>query len=409
MSDQLDDWYAEAQDAFEDGDEAECERLVAAMIEANPDDPRTLEARGDFARLHENFQQAEDLYRRIGRDATDPEANGTAMFSLASLRVEQKEFQDARSFFASAVNLFAEADSCERTIDALVNLARTHEYLGELEQCAASLHRALRVIDADVDPERFDLETAHILLELGGCYRLLGELDAADETLSDALERFRKLEDAGECAACLDALGVVQQIRGNYDGAEELHEQAVVINEAIDSMDGLSVNFGNLTMLSIHRRDLDAAAEYAQRAHEIDAELGNENGIAHFHLLMGDIECQRGNLVSAEESLLKARDLYEVHGDVEDSMSVLSQLGVVYRHSGRLDESEKMCETALSLAEESGHADGIACVLDEFAEVRKLQGRTDEARELWTRSLKLFEELESSRMIREVNDNLRKL
>ena len=118
-------------------------------------------------------------------------------------------------------------------------------------------------------------------------YRLVGKLDRAKVVLGEALQRFDDLGDQVECANTLDALGVIEQIQGQYDQAEQLHLKALGISQAIEYEEGMSINFGNLTMLNINRRQFDDAADWAQRSYEIDAAQGNDNGVAHFHLMMG--------------------------------------------------------------------------------------------------------------------------
>ena len=82
--------------------------------------------------------------------------------------------------------------------------------LGEVQASIASLKKSVAVNPAN--PQAY--------ANLGIAYRMAGKLELSKQALKEALSRFEDLNDLGECADTLDALGVVEQIQGH---AGKLH------------------------------------------------------------------------------------------------------------------------------------------------------------------------------------------
>lgn len=406
MNDDIETLYDDAMFALGDGDVEDALEALNQMLEIAPDAPHTVEVQGDVARWSDQPQEAEQHYHRLLNEAPDDYWKGVAYTSLGALWGSEGQMDSVRDYFVSAVDAFRACGADDRALAAFAAIASFDVEQGDFEAAAEALRAAITLFEEGDDTEEMESEVGTIQLMLGTCYRQQGKLNLARQTLNQALRMFQKLEEPDECANALDALGVIEQIQGKYAAAEELHLKAVTINETINCEEGLSTNYGNLTILNIHKSEWDKAAEWAGKAYLIDKEHEDENGVAHYHLLMGEIEAERGNLAKAEDHLQQAGELYEDCGDAEDMISVQGKTAVLYRRQGKLGEASEINERILVDAERMGHGDGIAAILEDLAQVRKVQGRTDEARDLWQRSLAIYEEMGAEKMTAEIRQEL---
>ncbi|MFO0960194.1 MAG: tetratricopeptide repeat protein [Isosphaeraceae bacterium] len=400
--------YEAAQEALDDDDLDTVRACLKRMLRRAPDDVRSIEISGDLARTRGEYARAEKLYRKMTDVSDDTAVRGLSCLSIGLVLRDQDDKERARPMLRQAADIFRQVGDTDRLLLALSMLGDVCRDLGALRDGAAAYHEGLNAIAANEDDPESDWP-GRFALDLGYVYRLLGELDRGLIYLDQARHRFRSLGRDAELADVLDAMGCIKQVQGAYDEAEALHAESVAINEGIENPEGLSTNYGNLSLLCQNREQWDEAEEYLNLAYEIDKVMDRKDGIADYHMQLGTIRRERGEYESAESSLLKGLKLQKKQGTAEGVAVSYSQLGVLYRLQERFEEAEAMTRKGLEMAEEMGHGDALASLLDELAQLRKDQGRPDEARDLWTRSLALFESLRSARMIGEVRGRLASL
>lgn len=420
--DQMQADYEAAMEALSDDDTDAARDCLRRMMKCNPDDHRTVELSGDFARLRGDYDKADAFYMRLPSLSDDKAVLAVSLVSRGILYAEQDMRDEACDLFRQAIELYRGMGDTQRTIAATGNLADTLVEAGRLAEAADAFQSALELAqeDARLHPDT-DAETdngqlggkaftvASLERELGEVCRMLGELDRAAACFQKAIVTFEEADDELELAETLDCLSVVRQIQGDYDEAESLLRRAIDINEKHDFEDGLSVNYGNMAFLHKHRKNFDEAAIYLDKAHKIDNASGREDAIADYHIQKGEILYERCKYDEAESNLLKALKMHKQLDNITGIGAAYSHLGVLYRYRKDFAQSEKMTLKALKISEEIQNLDFIAGVVDELGMLRKMQGRTDEARELWSRALGHFQQLRSARMTEEVRKQIEEL
>ena len=406
--------YDEAMQALADEEMDAARACLRRMLKSHPDDHRTLELSGDFARLRGEFDKADKLYQRMTTASDSKEVLALSLISRGILCAEQDRRDDACDLFRKAIPIYRELGETSRLINACGSLGDTLLEAGHLKESADAYREGLTVAKAEFssDPEEEEQNqflTAILERDLGQVCRMLGELDLAVEHFHQAMAHFERLEDEVQFAQTLDCLSVVRQIQGQYDEAEALLLKAIAINEEHGEEEGLSVNFGNMAFLKKHLKAYDEAEEYLKKAYAIDKESGRADAIADYHTQLGSVLYERGQFADAETNLLKSMKLHKEIDNLVGIAAAHSHLGVLYRLKKDYSQSEKMTLKALEIAESIEHLDFIAGVLDELAMLRKMQDRPEEAREIWNRSLTVFERLRSERMIAEVRQQLAEL
>ncbi len=415
--------YESALAFLMDGDIDSARPCLRRMMKKAPDDLRTLELSGDFARFRGEYDKADGLYRQLVTISDDLDVLAISLMNRGTNYEMQGKRAEAADMYNQAIEAYKQMDDSEGLVSVYSQLGILQMESGQLKSAAATFADALQVIEdrsaivstldvivsveeedgrEEVDESVFNEFTrANLERELGQVHRMLGDLDLSVDFLISAIDRYRGLDDEVEVAHTLDCLGVVRQIQGDYEEAESLHQQAIAVNEEYENEAGLSVNFGNLAILHRHRKDYDKVEHYIDKAYQIDKSQGRADAVADYHIKLGEVKYERGDFMAAESNLLKALQLHKKLNDIAGIAVAQSHLGVLYRLKGDFERSETMTLKALEICESMEHLDFVASVTDELGMLRKMQGRLDEARELWARSLAMFEKLQSVKMIEE--------
>jgi tetratricopeptide (TPR) repeat protein len=415
--------YESALTFLMEGDIDSARPCLRRMMKKAPDDLRTIELSGDFARFRGDHDKADQLYRQLVTISDQLDVLAISLMNRGTNYEMQGKRAEAADMYTQAIDAYQEMGDSEGLVSAYSQLGILQMESAQLKSAAATFAEALKVIEtraasvssldiitsvdeddeSDLDGESVfnEFTRANLERELGQVHRMLGDLNLSVDFLNSAIDRYRGLGDDVEVAHTLDCLGVVRQIQGDFEEAESLHQQAIAVNEEFKNEAGLSVNFGNLAILHRHRKDFDKVEYYINRAYEIDKEQGRVDAVADYHIKLGEVKYERGDYMAAESNLLKALQLHKKLDDIAGIAVSQSHLGVLYRLKGDFDRSETMTLKALEICESMEHLDFIASVTDELGMLRKMQGRPEEARELWTRSLAMFEKLQSAKMIQE--------
>ncbi len=94
-------------------------------------------------------------------------------------------------------------------------------------------------------------------------------------------------------------LGMLAQLRGDYDAAEPLYRRALEINERIGDQAGMSKSYHHLGILAQLRGDYDAAERSYRRSLEIKERIGDQAGIALSYAALAALSETAGRLDQA--------------------------------------------------------------------------------------------------------------
>jgi tetratricopeptide (TPR) repeat protein len=105
-----------------------------------------------------------------------------------------------------------------------------------------------------------------------------------------------------EAAATEFTLGILAQLRGDYDTAERSHRQVLEIFERIGHQAGIAATYHQLGRLAQQRGDYDTAEPLYRRSLDIDQRLGNQAGIAASYHQLGMLAQDRGTTTMPSRS-----------------------------------------------------------------------------------------------------------
>jgi class 3 adenylate cyclase/tetratricopeptide (TPR) repeat protein len=292
---------------------------------------------------------------------------------------------------------------------------------GDLARWRMEARAAIDLYERALALARDDLEEAWPLAGIGEARYWLGEYDAAERSLSRALEKGGEEPDVQALAARF--LGdIALNIRGQPERAERLFDEAEAAARKVDNAWALSRTLLMGGWVPYWRGDFDAARERFEQAREIAAanpetDLWGEAraliSLAGIDAALGDL---RGTLAHAEEALAIGRELsdpftvataqerrsnaframwrldealdcsdeavtvYRDLGARWELASALGDRGTLLRFLGRLEDAERDVREAFDLCRQLGDRVLVVWTASELAILLTLQGRIDEAR-----------------------------
>ncbi|MEY2453591.1 MAG: hypothetical protein QOD92_3165 [Acidimicrobiaceae bacterium] len=228
--------------------------------------------------------------------------------------------------------------------DAAWQVARLLTDAGHLD-AGIRLHRFL-VDNAD------DRTRTSALVNLGSAQWLHGDLDGADSTLTEAVEREREqgANDTTVRRAALGNLAMARRDRGDFDGALLLFTEEEQLCREADDTHGLQASLGNQAQLARQRGDTARALACTEEQEAICRGTGDRIGVAR-------AQAARATVLSDLGQLEQALPLYRAHadvcrdvGDVRGLTESLLNQAVDLQRLGLADEG------AAAAVEAEGHA-----------------------------------------------------
>ncbi len=293
------------------------------------------------------------LARTLGDTAFTDAAYRQALFDLRRLWTRTEA--SGRSMVDGYAPVINEPSSAP---GAAWQVARLLTDAGHLEP-GVRLHRFL--VDTADDRTR-----SSALVNLGSAQWLHGDLDGADATLSEAVERERAKHDQSDTTvrrAALGNLAMVRRDRGDFDGALPLFAEEEQLCRDANDAHGLQASLGNQAQLARQRGDTARALACTEEHEAICRSTGDRIGVAR-------AQAARATVLSDLGQLEQALPLYRAHADVCRDVgdarglteSLLNQ-AVDLQRLGRAEEGDAAGREAEAHARSAGDLTLLARVL----------------------------------------------
>lgn len=201
-------------------------------------------------------------------------------------------------------------------------------YLTGVRSCEAA-ERAMRLYESVGD----EPGAARAKRALGFAYYMLGRLDEASVTMTQALAALRASEDEHEVAGTLSILAGIEADRGDPRLGRELHAQALAAFRALGDQFGEAIpliNLGELEYTDGHPdqalRCVNDALEILSRGKNADLLACAQGNRAAYCIALGELTEARESAREALRFALQAQNERLVTGAVE-SFALLAALG----------------------------------------------------------------------------------
>ena len=195
---------------------------------------------------------------------------------------------------------------------------------------------------------------AEALTQLGAAEIAVGAYDAADETLGQALERWREVGDDAGGADVLRELGVSHLFRGDLVQAERFVSEALASYRSSGRERGGAWALQNLAWISFTGGDIKAAEERLQQSASAFAELGDWGGLSWAYGLLAFVRYNQGR----NEEAAQLAEHIAVDGRETGNRWAVGMMNVLLANvrlwSGRMNESVARGGEAIALFQEIG-------------------------------------------------------
>jgi LuxR family maltose regulon positive regulatory protein len=216
--------------------------------------------------------------------------------------------------------------------------------LGQLNEAIKWLQQSLAAYESLDDEQR----VAMLRMELGMAYMSAGHYDQALAHNNQALDYWRKAENVAQQANLLNNLGVLHHLRGDYEHADSLLEEAL---ECAKQSGYSRIEVAALASIGDLYADLDAidaALTAYHQAYETARRIDDRFLLLHVGLAEAGLARSRGDLPQARELLESAAQ------QTRQSNSDFEQ-GLYHLEAGQLALAEKDMTEAIAHLEAAAH------------------------------------------------------
>jgi len=231
-------------------------------------------------------------------------------------------------------------------------------------------------------------------------YRIAYELQFSDPEQSsiytkEAFDLAEKINYKKGVGNSLIQMGNIEQIKGNFSGAEEYNLKALDILEKIDDKTGIAICLNNLGILAHNSNDYSKAIEYYTRSLQINRKIGRRSGEATSLFCIGTVYENKAEYDSALKFYFKAESISETIGDSRLMAYGKTSLANVYFITGDYAKSLKYNEDAILLYDKAGNDFGLLKVYTSLGLTAERLDTTELAFWCYRNALKISQRLGS--------------
>jgi tetratricopeptide (TPR) repeat protein len=325
------------------------------------------------------------LLQQPAGEAIATQPSTTTLFEKARLEYSNGRFARSEELYLSGLSTLTSGDESERA-QMLTELGDVYVNTDELAKAERAYGEALTIYQKLSNKRR----SALLLRNLGAVYSLERRSDEALSFLERALKEASRVPqpDPTLTGEILNSLGVEYFRRGNLQKAEQFLTQAVNTLPDVDGVYETAATLNNLSAIYHARRQYSKAEEYLSRAFKItEQQIGPAHPDMTFMLAsMAILYSDTRQYDKAEQYYLRALKIVEGNPVFETRTARLLQgLSRNYSAAGRTSESEAALLKAAAIARRhlSQHSD-MADILNAYASTLTKGGRKQEAEELRT-------------------------
>ena len=253
-------------------------------------------------------------------------------------------------------------------------------------QIADSLTRLLR--SAPVDTHRVVLLN-DLAWEINESHT-----EEAEARLREAIQLAQKLKYLRGEAASWNGLGVVEEIRGNFDRAQQHYQKALDLRRKLGDRQEIGASLNNLGVLFEMIGRFDRALAFHRENLDIQILLADTVRIARAQFNIAGAYQEMGLYNEAQEFLYDARAILEARKDLDGMAKVYAQLGHIRFELDRYDEALKFYAQELTLREKLDDPGRLAEALTDYANALDELDSSQVAVRYYLQALELWEKLD---------------
>ena len=239
-------------------------------------------------------------------------------------------------------NLSQASEVMENLVESLIcqgdrkNASAVKRNLAMVQITIGNLDRAMQLIESVRFDCRTDFDVAYLSQFRGIVRAFYLDYDNASFQLSEAYEYFKKSGLTRESSVCLEYLGLVSTLTGNYSKAREYYQQVLDMPEPTAS--AVAQTLRMLTDVYVAEGDFKLAKKTAEEAEAAIGKVNERRELAALYRAYGQIHDHEGAVSESKEYFTRSIDILSEIG-------AKYELALSYMASGRcasFTEEERM-------------------------------------------------------------------
>lgn len=191
-----------------------------------------------------------------------PATRAKAQTMLATVSLVDGDRETARRLLEESLPVHRREGDGGLVAHALGLLGHSALYAGETDVALELTLEAHAVAGGGVSPY---MESAS-LWQVGVILAVRGELEDAERTIEDSVERARKLGNARSVGGSMKALAGIALLRGDLARATRLFEESLAIHRSLDDAYGVSHSLVHLALLALEAGDRERSHDLVSEA-----------------------------------------------------------------------------------------------------------------------------------------------
>jgi class 3 adenylate cyclase/tetratricopeptide (TPR) repeat protein len=228
--------------------------------------------------------------------------------------------------------------------DAGGEIERAIRYRSEAARAAMSVHgfaRAAEHLERAIVLVRVEgPELADLHIRLAEAAYLMNDLARGERAASEARRIFGALDDV-RAADALYRLGIITQMRGDFERARAQTREAIALLEPHGASSALALAYARLGRLDMVEGRPETAIEWSERAREMAERVGDRHALVYALTSIGSSRTQLGDAGGVAVMRESTRIAMEA-GFVEQAMTGLNNLIFTLYRTGQYDEARGM-------------------------------------------------------------------
>lgn len=364
---------------------------MGVVLENATEYDRALEKYMDAARLSQSFNQDEWLaqqYINLGR--------------IYDLRLSQ--YARAKLFYEKALDVYKNSGNQAGAAGAHLDIGRCYRLLGNFHDAESHYDLALQKAKNDTSEAGRRMHTKIIIEQANNAWfqaRYQDAMNLQTASYKDAKQNNWHLEQV----IALNTAGLIWWTLGDNDKSLRKLKDALTLAKSLESRsDEVATTLNNIGIVYREMEQYEQAIESFNRAIEIDRKLKSRWAMAYDLRNKGLTLLRMGKAEEAVALFQEAvNESHAIGNRINESKAFLA-LGQAYKVLKNYAEAEKSLKKALELAKNMALREVQWRCMFELAELKLKQGRQESARQLLTEAIDVIETMRADIKILQLRD-----